>query len=725
MISRPRVVAMAAGVLILLGAPAVRAQQASAGTAAHSQKQDDQETIRLRLPTITVTAEKEPQNVEDAPVSVTAVTKDVLDGAAVRSVSDAADYAPNTFFTEFSARKLSFPRFRGIGASPNNPGVATFIDGVPQFNANSSSIELLDVEQIEFVRGPQSPLFGRNSIGGLINIRSARPSLDRWTGSLVGPFGNFSTADVRAAVSGPLVASRLALGVSFGYSSREGFTKNDVTGHDLDSRSAFFTKGHLLWVPAPDWEARVIVTGERARDGDYALNDLDALRKRPLHVSRDFEGFTHRDIFAPTVLVHHAGKRVDFSTVTGVVWWKTDDLTDLDYTPLPLFTRRNAEKDTQFTQEVRVASTKDAALRIADRVALKWQAGLFAFTQNYKQDAVNSFSPYVLSPYLAFPVSQHSPQSALDDRGVGVYGQGTLTFHDRFDATIGLRGDHENKKAALDTFFSPAIAPPSIVNASAGFSDVSPQFTAAYHITPAKRTLYVTAARGFKAGGFNAASPLGSEPYAEEHSWNYEAGVKTLWLADRLSVNGAVFHVNWQDLQVNEPNPAVPGQFFIANAARATSSGVEFELSARLFQGCDFFGAFGYTNARFSGSSVSEGLPVGGNRLPNTPNYTGDLGGQYSVSLRSRTTLYGRADVVFRGAYRYDDANTAGQEAFSVTNFRAGVREHRVFVEAWVRNAFDTRYIPVAFAYPGLAPSGFLGENGAPRTYGVRAGVTF
>ena len=161
----------------------------------------------------------------------------------MRSVSDAAGYAPNTFFNEFTARKLSNARFRGVGASPANPGVTSYIDGVPQLNANSSSIELIDVDQIEFVRGPQSALFGRNALGGMINITSGRPSLTNWTGSVIGPYGNFNSGDLRGAVSGPLVADKLAVGLGFGYSTRDGFTTNDVTGHDLDSRSARLRQG--------------------------------------------------------------------------------------------------------------------------------------------------------------------------------------------------------------------------------------------------------------------------------------------------------------------------------------------------------------------------------------------------------------------------------------------------------------------------------------------------
>ena len=142
--------------------------------------------IRFRIPTITVTAQKQAEDKQEVPVSVTAVTKDTIDSAGIRIVSEAAIFAPNTFFTEASARKLSNARFRGIGSSPSNPGITTYIDGVPQLNANSSSIELLDIDQIEFVRGPQSALFGRNTLGGLVNIASTRPALARVDGAAVG-----------------------------------------------------------------------------------------------------------------------------------------------------------------------------------------------------------------------------------------------------------------------------------------------------------------------------------------------------------------------------------------------------------------------------------------------------------------------------------------------------------------------------------------------------------
>jgi iron complex outermembrane receptor protein len=711
--------------LLLAPVPATAQDATPAVTASASPAQGGGAPVRVRLPDVTVTAEKESEDPHDIPVSVTAVTRETLENAGVRSVSEAAAYAPNTFFNEFTARKLSNPRFRGIGSSPNNPAVTTYIDGVPQLNANTSSIELLDVDQIEFVRGPQSALYGRNALGGVINIISPRPSLRSWTGGVIGPYGNFNDGEVRATASGPLSAGKLAVGVGIGYSGRDGFTVNDVTGHGLDSRSALFGKGQVLWRPAERWEVRAIFSGERARDGDYALNDLAALRANPFHASRNVEGFTHRDIVAPTLTVGRAGPKIDFSATTGFVWWKTEDLTDLDYTALPLITRNNAEHALQFTEEFRLASAKNAPIVISDRVTMRWQAGVFVFTQAYDQNAVNNFSPFVLDQRINFPVSQTSPQSTLDDRGLGLYGRATWTFSNKIDVSVGVRGDREHKQANVNTFYSPVIAPPVAVDAQRDFGDVSPQVAVAYRVAP-RQTVYVTVARGFKAGGFNPASPAGSEGYGEEHSWNYEGGVKGSWLADRVSVSAAVFHIDWRELQVNLPNPAVPAQFYVSNAGGATSNGVELELQARPLAGLDFFGGLGNADAHFASGSLSGGVSVGGNKLANSPSYTADLGVQYSRAIVAGATLYGRAEVVRYGDFQYDDANTAGQSAYSLAHFRAGVRTRRVFAEGWIRNAFDTRYIPVAFAYPaGLAPSGFIGESGAPRTFGLRAGVMF
>ena len=674
------------------------------------------------LPPVIVTAQKEPADLKDVPASVTAVTAETIANSGLRAITDAAIFAPNTVFTEFTARKVSNARFRGVGSSPANPAITTYLDGVPQLNSNSSNIELLDVNQIEFVRGPQSPLFGRNTLGGIVNVTSARPSLSRWTGSVMAPFGSPGAMEVRGGMSGPLT-DKLAIGAAAGKQQRDGFTTNLTTGNKIDSRDGTFAKAQLLYQPNANWEARVIYGYERDRDGDYALGDLDAIRTTPFYVARDFEGFTNRDIDNTTVNVRGSGQNFTIESTTGFVKWKTEDQTDLDYTPQPLARRSNLEEDAQFTQQVRVSSPDNAPLALGSTM-VKWQAGIEYFDQNYDQDAVNTLGAFVLSPQLGFPVALHSPQSSIDTNGIGLFGRGTVTVNDRIDVTAGLRLDHETSDAHLNTFFNPAVAPASIVTADDSFSSVSPQVAVAFRVTP-QHMAYASAARGYKAGGFNPAALPGSEAYGEEHAWHIETGVKSTLAGGKVAANAALFFINWDDLQLNVPNPSVPGQFYISNVGSAHSSGVEFDVTARPRPAIDVFAALGFTSARFGDGTSANGIDIGGNAIPYTPDYTATFGGQMTRTLTPVLHGYARAEVVVSGAFDYDESNVQGQDAYSIVNLRAGARHKRFFGELWLRNAFDTRYVPVAIPYPGFALSGYIGENGRPRTFGITVGTSF
>jgi len=419
-------------------------------------------------------------------------------------------------------------------------------------------------------------------------------------------------------------------------------------------------------------------------------------------------------------MARRLGRRIAFFSTTGFVNWETRDTTDLDYTPFPLLTRDNAENDFQFSQEVRFASADTAPFQLGANTRLRWQAGASFFTQAYEQDAVNTYAAGLVAP---FSVSQHTPRSALDDLGLGLFGQGTLTFGEQFDLVAGARFDYEDKSAKLENLFDSPFFPSSVVEADDSFSNVSPQVALAYRIQPDK-SVYASVARGYKAGGFNPASPVGNESYGEERAWHVEGGAKTLFAGDRMSANAAVFYIDWDDLQLFTPNPAVPTQFYISNVGGATSKGVEFELNARPAPGFDLFTTVGYTQARFGSGSVSSGINVEGNKLPSTPEYTFSAGLQYSRDV-GPATIVGRADAVFYGAFEYDDANTLGQDAYSLVNLRLGLTGRFLIGEVMLRNAFDTRYIPLAFFYPNFAPSGFVGEMGAPRTLTVSAGIRF
>lgn len=675
----------------------------------------EEATATQTLPEIVVTAPKLGGNLLSLPLSATVVSGEVVEQNAIRNIKDAALYAPNTFVNQFSARKLSNPYFRGIAGSPLNPGVTTFFDGVPQFNGNSSSLELLDVEQIDFIRGPQGALFGRNTAGGLINIASRRPSLTTWGGEMETTFGNYNLYDFRGRVTGPLIQDQLGFSFAGGYSERDGYTRDTVSGADIDNRSAYFGKGQFLWMPNEDLEVRFILTGESSRDGDYALNDLAALRRNPRQSSRDFLGFVERDVIMPTLQVTYHAESFDFTSTTGFVWWETTDATDLDYGPFPLATRFNTEKMATWTQEFRFSNPTDSPITLSDEIKLSWQAGLFLFYADYEQLAFNDLNP----PISPIPGTLRSGSTAdLVDRGVGTYLQGTLTFWDRLDITAGLRWDYEDKQADLTTFLNPVLAPGVDLSTERSFSQVTPQAAISYRVTPDLLT-YFSFAGGFKAGGFN---PQGPVSYEEEQSWNYELGLKGRALEGDLRFGLAAFYTDWSDLQLNQPLGG--GQFFIANAGDATSQGIELDLAYEVNSHISLFGSASWQDTQFRSGSTDGGVNLAGNTLQYAPDYNVSFGSQLDFPITPNLNVYARADVQFIGSFNYNAQNTFGQDAYTLANFRLGVRGKKWFAEAYVNNAFDTEYVPIAFAYD-FAPSGAVGESGAPITFGLRAGIKF
>jgi iron complex outermembrane receptor protein len=692
---------------------------------------DEQKTVVLEPVTVTITAEKESEPALQIPLSVTAVTLDSLTDANIQAVDQAAVFAPNTFINEFTARALSNPYFRGIGGSPANPGVSTVIDGVPQLNSYSSNIELVDVGQIEFVRGPEGALYGRNTAGGLINITS-RSLSNVWTAQGQADFGNYDLRDLRGSISSPLLNDRFGISLAGGYSARDGYTVNDYTRRDVDSREAGFGKAQLFFKLNDRLNVRLIFFGEHDNDGDYALGDLGYIRANPNHVNRDFVGYNLRSVGSATLVADYHGESIDFSSISGGVWWKNHGLTDLDYQVATYANyglygiRDNAEQQHQFTQEFRFASSKDRPVNLSNALKLDWQAGVFVFNQDYHQNAVNNIS----SVFGFFPTSVSTSSSDLGDSGTGIYGQTRFTAWKKLSFTAALRFDYESKNADLGSSTGPSTSP------NGNFSEVSPQFSVSYRFTP-NQMAYVSASRGYKAGGFNPAptgipAPAGTQSYGTEHTWNYELGQKAKWLEDKVETTVALFYIDWRNLQLNQQIPFSGGQYFIGNAGRANSKGLEVETRYRPFSWWDLFGMVGYTHARFLGGSsaynanLGVNQAVGGHTLPYTPTFNANMGTQVSWAVNRYARLYFRVQVSEYGNFQYDASNAMGQTSYHLVNFRGGVHTKHWFAEGWADNAFNAHYVPIAIPYAQLgAPSGYVGESGAPVTYGARAGIGF
>ena len=300
------------------------------------------------------------------------------------------------------------------------------------------------------MRGPQSALFGRNTLGGLVNVSSARPSLTKWTGSAVVPFGNFGAVDVRANASGPI--------------GKQGGGR--LRDRPLAARRLHDERRHR---PRPRLPRRHVRQGAAAADARRQLGSAPHLHRRA-RARRRLRAERSRRRCAPIRSTRRAtsrgtptatstrrrswratpGQKLTFSSTTGFVRWKTDDLTDLDYSPLPLLTRSNDEKDSQFTQEVRFASAPAGARQALGRgVAQVAGRALPVHAELRPGRGQQLRAVRALAVHSVPGAASTRPQAALDDTGVGVYGNGTVAFNDRVDLTSARAFDHENRKADL------------------------------------------------------------------------------------------------------------------------------------------------------------------------------------------------------------------------------------------------------------------------------------
>lgn len=671
---------------------------------------------------VVVTARKWSEPLQNVPGAVTVVA-----AAGAKDLRDAVRSVPNLTLADFTVRSLTFPYVRGIGSGQNAPAVATYIDGVPQCSYVTASQELLDVERIEILRGPQGAMYGSASMGGVINIVPHIPTPTPG-GYLTLSAGDHHMIGARGGVEGPLDVDGLLGSFSGSYASRDGYTHNDYLGHDVDSREDWAGRAQLYLPHLGDWDFRLSVTTERDHDGGYALYDLASIRARPFHVAHDYEGYNDRDIVQPVFTARFQGDNIDFTSITAFQWWQTRSKTDGDYSPADLMRISDRAISHAWIQELRFATPSDVPVLLSDRVTMHWLAGAFAFDSRAESVKVTDYRPLGVF-YTLWPAAfQQEDSAAMENIGVGFFGQTTFTLDKVWELGLGLRDDFERRAADLR---SRIPSPGPILSSSSpekSFNQLSPRATLSYNLTP-DLMAYVQAAEGYKAGGFNREGPVS---YAPETSWNYETGLKSAWFDHRLTANVAIFRTVWRDMQLNVP-VGVGSTYCIENTGRARSQGAEIELRARPSHAWELFANGALLDGDFrAGATTMTATPsgfvpldIGGNDLPFAPRATWNAGAIYTQDLTAHLRGFVTAEVSGTSRIVFDPSNGASQGALALVNLRAGVDAGHWRVEAWVKNLFGRDYVALAMPYPGLAPSGYIGENGAPRTLGLSLTRTF
>jgi len=384
-----------------------------------------QDTKLYELEIMTVTAEKREENIQDVPVSITALSETQIEDSGITSIKDLSLQIPNLNIVSWGTRRCSYIYNRGIGATNNAPAVGFYVDDVAHFEWGTFDVELFDIERIEVLRGPQGTLYGRSTLGGVINIITKKPENFPEGTASVG-YGEYDRQDYRVAFRTPVIKDKLFFGVSGVRSVRDGYTKNDFLNSDVDNRDGLSGRAHLRWLPSDILDITLSASGENQDDGAYPLGPLDEVQKNPHHVSYDFEGKHESDLYGSSLRISYEAPQFKLTSITGWQSWDNKDSADQDFTPADFFTSFADEDHTQLTQEIRLASPEKAG-------SLKWLAGAYCFNEDFDRDLIIDFGADAVAAGFVPALMKNLSLAQFDNEGYALFGQVTYTIFDKLD----------------------------------------------------------------------------------------------------------------------------------------------------------------------------------------------------------------------------------------------------------------------------------------------------
>ncbi|GGH01662.1 TonB-dependent receptor [Mucilaginibacter phyllosphaerae] len=676
-----------------------------------------------RLDEVVVTAQKREEDAAQVPFSITVLSAKQVQDYNIRNLKDITAIVPNLYSANPGDNR-NVTGIRGIATTSYDPAVATYIDGVNQFGLDTYIPQLFDVDRIEVLRGPQGTLYGRNAMGGVINVLTKQPA-NTLTGFAEASYGSYGQQRYSLGIRVPLVKNKLFLGAAGLYDGFNGFYTNLFNNSKLDKQHSFTGNYYLKYLASQSFALTLNIKNYANRNyGPFALSGspADAL-SIPFKVNQNATTKMVDNIFNASLSANYTGRNFNFissSTYQQNYRYYTTPI-DGDFSPLDAVSVINnyGPKFNQVkvgTQEFRFAAPASAA-------NWKWTAGVYGFYRYSPSKVGTHFGADAAA--VGSPITDFTSINTNTERnyGAAVFGQIVYVITPQWDITAGLRYDYEHKKATVKGEFQPdgadAITTQADTSSTANFKAITPKLSLAYHISP-NNNLYVTYSRGFRAGGI---SQLGSDPsqpplfsYKPEYSNSYEAGSKNTLFNNRLTLNLSLFYVRVNNAQV--PTLILPAAIVVTkNAGRLNSYGAEAELAASLFKGLNLFYNFGYTHARYGNLQVpNQGsiLNLNGNRQVYTPDVTSMLAAQYGYLLgnNTHTKLIARGEWRYLGKQYYDLANNIGQGAYSTFNARLGLSTTRFDAFVWGSNLADKRYIDYAYDFGAS-------HLGNPRMYGI------
>ncbi len=638
---------------------------------------------------VVVTSRRVAESLQRAPLSVSAFTPAALDRIQARDTTELQGAVPNLNIVQGRASSNAANIFiRGVGQPDAlqtfDPAVGVYVDDVYFSRIRGLQFQLLDLQRVEVLRGPQGTLFGKNTIGGALRFVTRRPDDTlRATGQLT--VGSYNEFGVRMALSGP-VSEGVALGFAALVQDRDGFVHDPLNGRDYNDQHTVALRAQAAFNPSENLQ--IDLSADYAHDDanlqvGQATNTLTNLFGVPLLVidsnnlpEYDFLTATTSTTPNQTMLTHYGvsanvqyrlNDAISIRSITAYRDLSSRDYIDFDATPIPLTSSLVAVDQNQTSQEFQLNYAEG-----------RWNVvgGLFFMREN-----IESFQT-ADAPAFTLPLGTflRTVNDDLQTDSFAAYVNASFNLTERLRASAGIRYSQDTKDyfRTTSTFStSPLLRGTFAFDAEEEFDDVSPSFSLDYQATD-DILLYGRLSRGYKAGGFNGrANAAGEEqPYDSETVTSYELGIKTQFPEHRLRVNGSIFYNDYEDFQarvsrsVTSPTQPIPAvDFAVLNAGQLEISGAELEVAWNPVPQLLLDLQLGLLDAQYG--EFNEQRLIGGvltsvdrsfQKPAFAPDVTLRLGAQYEWDLAGRgfLTLGGQARYRDRHALAIDNSEIVG-----------------------------------------------------------------
>lgn len=680
-----------------------------------AQETEKQDSIKnYKLDEIIIKSPKYNQNIFEIPAAATLLHARLIENSKIENLTDISGIVPNFFMPDYGSKLTSPVYIRGVGNRINTPSVGLYVDDIPYFEKLAFNFDFFDVERIEVLRGPQGTLYGRNTMGGLINIITDNTESKR-AGSVFVDYGNYN--QIRSGISfNQPIGKKVAFLANVHQTHNDGFYTNINNNSPVDKLNSYAGRLKMQYNPTNNFSAKVSVQYEDSKQGGYPYAIFNDSTMKAQDINYDSESIYNRKMLSTGLNLQYRAKRFTVRAVSS--YQAVDDVQgiDQDFTPKSLFYVDQKQKLDMFSQEINIQSKENKTY--------DWLFGAFGFKQLLDKAVTVEYRADGLVRYK-LPYNEYYYTKWYDNSnsGIAFFHQSTLKFGG-FSVTAGIRADYE--KATLDyqydKFKNGVQSPADSVVSDMDFFEILPKVAFKYSISE-YLTPYVTIAKGYNSGGFNATFEREEDrSFKPENSWNYEAGIKAKWLQQRIYANLSFFYIDWNNQQIYQTVPSGTGSM-LTNAGKSESKGVEFEIKVLPAKNLEIWLASGYNEAKFIDYEKNEKEDYSGNYLPYVPKYSVNAGANYTVEVNKNWLDYIRFNLTYNGfgKHYWNEDNIAYQDFYGLLNHRITFEKSNISFSFWGKNILNAEYN--SFYFKALGNS--YAQIGKPATFGVNLKVNF